>query len=286
MKYFYLLFFLLATPLFVSAQGNNCGDVEPTVTCPADLTLCLTELSDPLVLTSSPTLPDMEYVIIDESMPASSGTGPAVVGIDSDGVFTPNDYNIAGGSQVTIIPITYDLLYIQQTIDIVLTGTFNGFSCCVLAQQITMEDICGQIMAAGINQGSDITSLSQVFDLANIILGTNDTASFMDFIDGIAELNSQLSGAVPASCGGGREICYAYGNSCTFDVIPDTHVFFPSDHNNTSGLHQAGINIVSSATVANNTMIEYEAADFITLLPNFCVVQGAVFCAEIVPCEQ
>jgi len=176
----------------------------------------LTELSDEITLSTTSNLPNLEYAVVDLNLPATNNSGPAIIGIDPDGQIIPEELDIDSTTMIEIFPIAYDLAAIQETLDDILKGTFFppfNIPCCSVAQ-----DICDQLNDAGIFCGNDFTSLSQGFAL--ISADTNDLFSVMDFIDGLDSINMQLADpSIPAECGGGDTICYAYGVACPFDVI-------------------------------------------------------------------
>lgn len=277
-----LIFCLLLGYTQTFAQNNNCGDVNPTATCPADILVCPMELTDPITITNAAalTLPDVEYAVIDLTQTSTAGTGPPIVGIDDDGIFLPSTYGLTAG-QFDVVPISYNLAIIQAIIQAFLTQDAIPIvlSCCDAAITQGGVDICGDLNAIGINMGSDVMSLGQMLDLLQG--NTNDTFSLTDFDGQIANLNTQLTTA-PA-CGGGNTLCYSYGNNCTYTIVPNViTIATPHTMNETI---EAAMLVSSTATVATGLTVIYHAGQCIELNPNFCVQGGANFTAEIQACN-
>ena len=195
------------------AQGSICGATIPITNCPADTHLCFTELSDSTVLVTPSNLPNLEYAIVDLNVPSTANTGPAIIAVVPSSQFIPMDVGIDSTTILEVFPIAYDLVAIQETLDDILKGLIFGFiPCCTVA-----PDVCDQLTGAGINCGSDFTSLSQAFALFSA--DTNILFSIDDFIDGIDSVNMTLADPnIPSECGGGDVICYAYGLPCLFEV--------------------------------------------------------------------
>jgi len=270
---------LLFLSLHISIAQNNCGDTLPVLNCPVDTHVCVNEIIQSNLTTTS-NLPDLEYVIIDENTLATSGAGPAVVGFDQDGIFMPSDFGLASGGSFSVVPIAYDLSQIQETIDDILFGSvvvviFNT-PCCDLA--ITAgNDICGPLNAAGIFSGADVTSLEDAFAL---VPNANSLLTIQELIANLESVNTSLAASnVPVECGGGDVFCYASGNTCTYTIIP-TSLVLNTTHS-VSELIEAEDVISSSSTVQNPNMVEYLANICIELTPNFEAVIGSEFMATI-----
>jgi hypothetical protein len=243
------------------------------------------ELSDQIVVTAASSLPNMEYFIVDLNQPATNGSGPAIIGFDVDGQFTPQDLGVDSNTILQISPVAYDLAAIQETLDDVLKGTFfipfPPFSapCCSVSM-----GICDQLIAAGINCGADFTSLSQAFAL--ISSDTTDLFSITDLINGIDTINTTLNGPlIPAACGGGDMICYAYGSACEFDIEPLTPVLAFTAPDHLASISVSADTIQSSATVSSGLMVEYLFAVEVTLENGFEAELNSSFTAEPGGCE-
>lgn len=283
----YLFVFFIFNSVILFSQANNCGDVEPILQCSMDDTFCLLELTDSPVITTNSTLPDLEYAIVDYTKPSTSGTGPSVVGFDIDGIFMPNDFNLTPGTNFGVIPFAYDLLAIQETLDDLLKGQafpFPPISCCQAAAA-QGQDICADLNAAGINCGSDVTSLQQASLLFGVGGGTGgDTLSIVDVAASIDATNTGLSDPnTPAACGGGDKIAYAYGAECTYFIVPQMIVrSMPHSMNETIEAEQT---ISSSSIINSPNVVAYNANICIEMTAGFETVIGADFTAEILdPC--
>lgn len=283
------IFLYLLCSHTLSAQGNNCGNIEPAIQCPMDTTICLMQLTTAPVVTTTSDLPNLEYAVVDYNKPATSGTGPSVVGVDVDGIFMPNDFALMPGSNFGIIPVSYDLIAIQELLDKLLKGDAVPFflSCCdaaVIADPTV--NLCDSLNAAGIYCGSDVTGLQSATALFGGGSG-GDTLSIVDLINEINTVNASLNDPLnppPASCGGGDKIAFAYGNECTYWIVPDTlNVTMPHLVSETA----EAVDLVTSTSIVDSPyIIEYNANICIELQPGFETVVGADFTAQIAdPCQ-
>ncbi len=270
---------------FLAGQGNNCGDTEPQLTCPNDNSLCLNESTIAPVLAVNSNLPNIEYAIVDFSIPSTSGTGPSVVAFDQDGIFTPAQYNFSPGGQLGVIPIAYNLAAIQETFDDLLKGStvivIFTFSCCDLILNASGVDICTTLNSAGIFCGADVTNLEQASNLfATLGGGGATTLSVADFLQQINDVNAQLADPnLPADCGGGDKVAFAFGADCVYTVNSNATFNVPADHQMSELITDYAI--VSTVTVNSPHTVEYNAEDFIELAPTFETVEGATFIAEL-----
>ncbi len=269
----FILFFI--PHLF--AQGNNAGNTEPVQICPSTTFLCTNQMTPSPILSVNSDLPDLEYVIINQSVAATNGSGPAIVGIDSDGVFLPTAFGVMPGSSIDIIPIAYNLADIQSTIDDVLKGLVFGFiPCCNF-----VGTACTDLNNSGILCGSDVTSLQDIFPLFN---ATGDLLSITDFVTAVMGANTQLQDpATPETCGGGDLIAYAYGNSCTYSVLEDIALLNLPDHIMNEVILRSDY-IESAAVVSNTLDVEYFAGNHVELISPFEVELGGEFLADILIC--
>jgi len=271
---FLLLAGFLCFSINIFAQGNNCvGDIQPMVSCPLDLTLCANEQTDPPTITVSSNLPDLEYGIVDLSQTSTAGTGPVVVGFDDDGIFVPDDYGLLPGNQFEVIPTAYDLGVIQNTLNSFLKNSFIFVPCC----DLDPNNFCDSLNMVGIFCGSDVTSLQQMLELQQGSSAT--TYSITDFLAELDAINAELQN-VPSVCGGGNEICVAYGNACTYtldNITPVVNITTP--HTISETIIAADL-ITSNTIIMSGLVILYELAESIELLPGFEVQNGAEFIAD------
>jgi len=278
MKYITLCLFVLFS-IYVSAQvgASACSSTATQITCPADLDLCLSEMNDMAAINTPSSLINLEYIITDVTLASTSNTGPTIIAFDSDGIFTPNDYTLTAPTQLELIPINYDLQAIQNLADDFLTGIFFIFPCCSL-----VEDVCTILNSNGIFTGSDITSLEQILP---ILTDPGELLSVQDLTMAVDSANLVLADPqVPADCGGGSEICYSIGNTCTFNIIANDLVFANPEHS-ASTIEKAGNSIISTATVSTALTVDYQAAQIICLDNDFTVDSGGEFSAVIIPCQ-
>ena len=270
------IFFTFLSTLNIFAQGNNCtGDIQPMMTCPTDLTVCENEQTVSPMITLNSNLPDLEYGIVDLSQTSNAGTapGPPVVGFDDDGIFAPADFGLLPGNQFEIIPTAYDLTLIQNTLDDFLKNSFFFVPCC----DLDPNSFCDTLNMVGIFCGSDVTSLQQMLELQQG--NSNTTYSIDEFLLELDALNAELAN-VPSACGGGNEICIAYGNACTYsieNISPVVNITTPHTMSETI----AASNLITSNTlITTGLVILYELANSIELLPGFEVENGAEFTAD------
>lgn len=286
-KYLLALALIVFSMSSMFGQGNNCGDTEPVLQCPAVTCIGVNDLTSAPILSVNSNLPSIEYAIVDFSMPSTSGTGPSIVAVDQDGIFTPAQYNLAPGTQFGVLPVAYDLGAIQETIDDILKGTtvviFFPITCCDLALNFGGVDICGPLNNAGITCGADVVNLEQATSVfTSLAGGATLNASISDLITQINDVNVQLGDpALPAACGGGDKFGFAYGAECVYTVGGSMNVFnVPMDHQVSEVVTDYAI--TSSITVNSPLVVDYNAAEFIELQPLFETVLGATFHAEIV----
>lgn len=270
-----IISFVLTSTLCFSQ--NNCGHTLPGIACPMDTNVCANEIIMSSLTTAS-SLPSIEYAIIDNNTLATSGLGPAVVGVDQDGIFMPSDFGLAQGGNFSVIPVAYDLAQIQETIDDILFGTtiiiFFPATCCDAAI-LAGTDICGPLNAAGIFSGADVTSLE---DASALVQTANNLLTIQELVANLESINNQLASA-PTACGGGDVFCYAYGNACTYDIIPNIETI--TMNHTQSELIEAENIINSSAIVLSPNIVDYEANVCIEMTNGFETILGSQFAATI-----
>jgi hypothetical protein len=280
-KYSFSLALCIFFMPFMFGQGNNCGDTEPVLQCPATTCLGLTDTTSSPVLSVNSNLPNIEYAIVDFSMPSTSGTGPSIVAVDQDGIFTPAQYNLTAGTQFGVIPVAYDLAAIQETLDDLLKGnTFLG-SCCSVAINFGGVDICGPLNMAGITCGADVNNLEQASNAFTMLSGGGAAnTSIVDLIDQINQVNAQLADIIFTDCGGGDKFAFAYGLECVYTLSSNTVFTVPMDHQMDELV--ANYAIRSPVTVNSPFVVDYNASECIELQPSFETIVGSTFHAEIV----
>lgn len=282
----FLFFFTFFINNNISAQASICNATIPTTTCPVDTVLCPMELSDQIVVTMASSLPNLEYIILDQNQQASNGSGPAIIGFDVDGQIIPQDLGVDSTTVLQILPVAYDLAAIQETLDDLLKGSFLiipfppiSVTCCSVSM-----GICDQLNAAGINCGSDFTSLGQAFSL--ISSDTSELFSIPDLINGIDSINAALADPViPSECGGGDMICYAYGSSCSFNIQSYAPLLTFTLPEHTASISVSADTIQSSATVSAGLMVDYLFGIEVTLMNGFEAQLNSTFSAEPGGCD-
>jgi hypothetical protein len=222
-------------------------------------------------------LPDLEYFIVDRNLPSTEETGPGITGVVQQPTFIPSSLGVSDTTTLEFIPIAYDLDALHQIIDILLNNTTNsGTPCCDL---FLLEPLCDGLNSAGINEPSDFTSLSQLFDI--LASNNSDIYSIADLESIIEQINNlfAFSFPIPAACGGGSapDVCYAYGEACIFKVIDliETIILQPPAHQMDTIILANSIS--SSAMVQTFDSVQYKYRTEVNLLPGFEVFQGGVF---------
>jgi len=269
--------FILSFVSIHFSQGNNNGNIEPVQLCPSDTFLCDGQMTPAPVISVASDLPDLEFIIVDQSVMASNGSGPGIVGIDNDGIFVPSAFGVMPGSTLDVIPVAYNLAAIQATMDELLKGVVFIFPCCSLA-----GTVCADLNNAGIFCGADITSLEDVFPLFN---ATGDTLSITDFVTALADANTQLMDPnIPAACGGGDSIDYAYGNSCSYTIYDVIALLNLPDHIISEVVERSDY-VESGALVSNSLSVEYYGGNYVELVSPFEVQLGGELLADILVCQ-
>ncbi|MEO1626816.1 MAG: T9SS type A sorting domain-containing protein [Bacteroidota bacterium] len=229
-----ILFLLLPIGLTAQVSLSCAGSSPSTMTPPANPLVCGTTT---IVSTNSNNPPVVEYIITnpnviaddyidDDNDPATAPVaqmlGPAIIGTSTTTSINPTNYGLQPGDQFRVTAVNYDLGQIQNLIDDLYNNRFLFVPCCTVVQAV-VPDLCADLMAAGISQGSDIQNLNDmllVFDQFNPVPGS--TNSIAGFIGQINVLNGNAS-QVPGPCGGNLlPICYAIdqGNVADYDYRP------------------------------------------------------------------
>ena len=215
--------FLLAFAFFfctsgLMAQNTNCGIALGSA---PEITAATTSGTNGgiITVTADPCpggLPTQEYVI---SVPHPMAGMPgqpvdSIVGTTTSNVITLADYNLANGDDYFITPVCYDVTQPQTLIQAIYdNNAFIVLACCDLASdpELGIDGLCPNLMAAGINSGTDITDLEVVFQVLAQFGAT--PVNVDSFVVAIEAVNSGVS-ALPASClsGSTLPICYATGS--------------------------------------------------------------------------
>ena len=222
---------------------NPCN--EPTIVMQGN------HYNNPIILTSSnnpiPTitytntstnLPNVEFLIINKSYYGQDGLTNPIVAIANTPDFVPADMGIRDCEDFQVLPIIYNLNDIQNLVQAILTQNYApSISCCAATQMFSL-DICTEFTNAGINSGSDVTSINAVFSMVSLLTGGTDLT-----VDGAIMALDMLNSFLPSfgDCAGNlpNGICYAIdstsynyyaivGSQLTaFETSDSAHVQFP-----------------------------------------------------------
>jgi hypothetical protein len=157
---------------------------------------------------ANPTLPNLEYLITNESRLSSDSSGAPILGANLTGIFRASDYGIISCETFAVTPIAYNLSQLRQLTQAILNGNYApGVTCCsfIGAQ---FAGFCDTLNAAGIYDSTDINSITDFFALAGSLLGGGGTLSISQATSTIDFLNGAL-GFLGTCNGGVTRICYA-----------------------------------------------------------------------------
>lgn len=275
LRFVFTLLLIIYTMSMHYAQGNNNGNIEPVQSCSPITSLCISSMTPAPTISVASDLPDLEYIVVDQSVMATNGSGPAIVGIDDDGIFLPTAFGVMPGNTIEVIPIAFNLADIQETVDDLLKGTFI-FQCCFF-----VGTVCTDLNNAGIFCGADVTSLA---DVAVLFDPGTDLLSISDLTTGLSDANMQLQDpGTPEPCGGGDFIAYAYGNSCNFTIIDAIAIINSPDHTIGETITRSDF-VESGALVSSPLIVEYFGGNYVELVSPFEVQIGGEFLADILVC--
>ena len=167
---------------------------------------------------------NVEYIVTDSDNILTSNsadgstvfTGPAIAGIDADGIFDPAEYGFAEGDEFCVTAIVYNLSDLQAAVDMIF-GTSSGINCCSAIESTLQEqladptlEVCNPLCQdAGICSGSDVTSFANLLDL----LGAFGAAPIVEGIVDVIEnsINTQAGSGLP--CTEAFPVCWALSGS-------------------------------------------------------------------------
>ena len=169
-------------------------------------------------------LPNVEYIITDSDNILTSDSadgsttfsGPAIVGIDDDGIFDPAEYGFAEGDEFCVTAISYNLNDLQAVVDMIF-GTSSGINCCSAIESTLQEqtgdntlEVCNPLCQdAGICSGSDVTSFGNLLDLLGAFGAAPIVEGIVDVIEG--SINTQAGSGFP--CTEDFPVCWALSGS-------------------------------------------------------------------------
>ncbi len=210
-----------ATPARLSGNAANPTAISLTATTPA------------VTITTSSTLPNVEYLITNQNQMSSDTTGPAIVGSSFTGMVRADSFGIGTCETFAIVPIAYNLSQLRVITQTLLTGDYQtGVTCCDFVGNF-FPDFCQTLNDAGINDSTDINSITDFLNLAGVLLGAGNNLSVSSATTTIDFLNGAI-GFMGACNGGVTEVCYAVDTTgsdyyivsgalaSSFTISPDT----------------------------------------------------------------
>lgn len=205
------LFALPVLMLFTTAlfAQSNCGISPVMDITPAPICICDNASTTPPVLTVSSDLSNTEYLIIDLNQMGAYGLGPAIVGIDDDGVFLPADLGLTGNLDLAIVPISYNIQNFRDVIDGVFNNMYLGKTCCAHIEFL-IDGFCAAMIAKGLTNTANINSLVDIVRILDYVDATNGTYSIPKLVSKFVLLQNLIK-AAPDECLEPMSVCYAVG---------------------------------------------------------------------------
>ncbi len=214
------LIFVLFCTTMTFAQTNCTGVIMPTIDIGPPIALCDNESTDLAVVTTSSNLPTMEYLIIDLDQTALDGLGPAIIGIDDDGEFTPADLGITGPANIAIVPVAYNINDFRTVVDASFTNMYLGKPCCAFVDAV-YPNFCAAMVAKGLTDTNNINSISDIIGILDLILLTSGKDSVEGLVYKIILLENLIK-AIPDECLEPMSICYAISPTRQVYTINET----------------------------------------------------------------
>lgn len=192
------------------AQQINCPNTTPPIIAqPANSTACTGQQVVSTVTDPGIGLPTLEYIVTDPNTPATDGWGDLILGGVPSGAFDPAaEFGLMAGDEFCVTAVNYDLSQVQGLLDGILTGSAIPLGACCNWVDLAFPGLCTNLNAGGINSGSDIQNLNDVFALVGQF-NPGATFSIQGFLFEIDSINTD-AGILPAACGSSfLDICYA-----------------------------------------------------------------------------
>jgi hypothetical protein len=213
MKKSLLFTFLFAALAQILVAQSSCGDSTTVLSgnMSSPTSIGVNDFTPAPVPTSAPataTLPNLEYLVTNESQMSTDSSGAPIMGASLTGVVRASDFGISSCETFAVTPIAYSLTQLRQLTQAILNGNYApGVTCCsfVGAQ---FPGFCDTLNAAGIFDSTDINSITDFFALAGALLGDGNTLSISTATGTIDFLNGAL-GFLGGCNGGVTQICYA-----------------------------------------------------------------------------
>ena len=230
-----LSFFALAAFVFAANAQAPCGDTAPRLSgnAASPTSIGLTTLTSAPTITTSSTLPNVEYLITNQNQMSSDTTGPAIIGSSLTGIVRADSLGVATCETFAVVPIAYNLSQLRVITQALLTGESQpGVTCCDFVGNF-FPNFCQTLNDAGINDSTDINSISDFLGLAQVLLGAGNNLSISSATTTIDFLNGAL-GFLGDCNGGVSQVCYAVDTTgadfyivsgavaTSFTISPDT----------------------------------------------------------------
>lgn len=172
------------------------------------------------VVAPSPTnkVPTREFVLILKDSLASDTLGNAIIASNWDGRFSPAALGLSVGDSFEIVSFAYDIVQIKKAVQGILKNSvpFLG-SCCNLVQNATSINVCGAMIAAGINDSSDVNNINDLLIFLGAFSGGGST-SLRGLNAVLVGINAQIGTLNNVGCTNGvSQVCYAA------DSLANTH---------------------------------------------------------------
>lgn len=216
MKNFYFLTLLLALSQLVFAQNgwtscsSTAGLLNGTTT-----NIGLADNTPAASFTTAPAptsaIPNTEFLIIKENSLAPDSLGGQIIATSMDGVVNPTTLGLMMGDTFTVTAISYDIDQIKNAVQGILFNSvlFLGPCCGVLDQAAPFPGICDSLIAAGINDSSDVNNVGDLLTFLRVFNGGENSSlrGLKLIMEGI---NGQIGTLSGVGCTNGvSEMCYA-----------------------------------------------------------------------------
>lgn len=176
----------------------------------------------PVFTTVSTGLTTTEFVVIQKDSLADDLLGPTIMGVSTDGQVTPANFSLGTCNEFCIVPFSYDSTQINGLVDSLLLGDYQpGSSCCAFVGAF-FGGVCDSLNARGIYSSADVTSISVLFDILDILNGGPSSISIPGLVATLDQLSSSL-GLLGNCSGGATAICFAVDTMATdadYYIIP------------------------------------------------------------------
>ena len=219
-----------AFPLCVLTSNTVCYTTQECIDCstasggsfetPADTDLCEGEEAVLPAFTTGE-LPNSELLVIDDEN--------TIYGIlpTTATEFNPNDYGLAGGQDVCVTAINYDIEAVRAVIDAIdPTDPMN--TCCSVLETVfdpdmeTEDVLCGLLCeTAGVCSSADVVGFQQVIELFSVFGAEANIDSLFSVVTTLNETVEENEGTLPFVCPGMVEnfpLCVITSNTICYSI--------------------------------------------------------------------